>query len=70
MAIDWSRFGDEITQTCFCRCGAEFRSHAKIDMTVRKSVSKDPCPGCEDHDNLRRVSSDPESWSLSGDKVA
>jgi hypothetical protein len=63
--MDWSAFDSEgITQTCYCRCGTEYRSHAKINMEVRKSVSYDPCPSCSSHSNLWRTSSDPEIFTL------
>lgn len=63
--MDWSCFKDKpITQTCSCRCGAEYRTHAKINMDLRRSVPLDPCPGCGRHDNIRRTSDDPELWTL------
>lgn len=62
--MDWSAFGTEITQTCYCNCGAEYRSHAKTNMEVRRTISKSPCPSCGSHSNLWRASSDPETFTL------
>lgn len=64
--IDWSQFGDNVTTTCYCRCGGIYRSHAK---TVKhhgswKGCSQLPCPKCGKHDDLFRVSQDPESVTL------
>ena len=55
--------------TCYCRCGHVFRSHARIDMERRRSISRKPCPGCEKHDELRRVTSDQEVWTVSSKDV-
>ena len=65
-AVDWSIFDWPVSQTCYCRCGAEYRSHAKINMDLRRTVSKDPCPECGSHGNLRMSSSDPETMTLRG----
>lgn len=63
---DWTDFG-KVTQTIYCKCGAVFRSHAKIDMTILRSVSKDPCPSCSTRTNSRRTSFDTETMTLGGD---
>lgn len=56
MSIDWSKFGGEVSSTCTCICGREFRSHGGVDYASMKLVSKDPCPGCGRTDSIARVS--------------
>lgn len=65
--IDWESLG-EVSQTCFCRCGAEYRSRNKCVAYGDKQmamVSQNPCPSCDERvNNCHRISSDPEQWSL------
>ena len=65
--VDWTEFDQFPEDTCYCWCGCEYRSHAKMVKRDRLiMVSRKPCPGCgkvEGH--LRRVSSDPEVMTLS-----
>ena len=63
--IDWSNFG-KVDQTLDCRCGARFRSHAKLETVDGRMilVSKDACPGCGSHRNLWRAEGDPEQWGV------
>lgn len=67
--IDWSIFDGDPEQTCGCRCGHIFRSHAKLVMGVERPHSKTrkPCPACGRDDNCDRLSSDPEPYSIGGD---
>lgn len=64
--IDWTQFGDTVTSTAYCRCGMVFRSHAKaVNIEGRwKCVSRIPCPQCGQHDNIYRVSTDPEQFII------
>lgn len=64
-AIDWSAFAAYPPNTNYCRCGAVYRSHAKIAMALRRTVTKEPCPECGRHDDLRMSSSEPEAWRIS-----
>lgn len=69
--IDWESFG-KVDQTCFCKCGVEYRSHnkavrykASFNTMGFARISKEPCPGCgEQVNNCRKVSSDPEKWTV------
>ena len=63
-AIDWSVIEKYPENTCTCRCGKDFRSHAKFDMSLPGLVSRKPCPGCGSYRNLFRASSDPETMTL------
>jgi len=63
---DWSHFKGPVSQTVYCRCDAVFRSHAKMDMELRCTISKDPCPGCGLRTDARSVSGDPETQTLRG----
>lgn len=59
MNIDWSEFtGAE--DTCRCRCGKIFRSHAKFVMAAKGMITEKPCPHCGKNNDCRRVTSDPE----------
>lgn len=65
--IDWSIFDGDPEMTCGCRCGAEFRSHAKSFYTEgRKVITRKPCPQCGRNDNCNQISSDPEIFSIRG----
>lgn len=66
MEIDWSRFDRFTENTCACRCGAEFRSHTTVLTAPPRLVSRKPCPGCGQTENLRRASSDPEEFVIEG----
>lgn len=64
-SVNWSDLG-QVFQTLYCRCGMVYRSHHKL---VRKNdsfvgVAEKPCPDCGEHTNIRRASSDPESYSI------
>jgi hypothetical protein len=48
--------------TVYCRCGGVWRTHTKTDYVVGITMAKDPCPWCGKHDDVRRVSSDPERF--------
>lgn len=66
---DWSAFaGQEIDQTCACRCGTDYRSHAKLFRTEDNQgfdhISRYPCPNCGRHDDIRACYGDPESFTL------
>lgn len=64
--IDWSKFIEPVTQTCYCYCGARYRSHAKACMNEGKMmmISQKPCPVCDKHDNMFRIVNDPERWTV------
>jgi hypothetical protein len=64
--IDWSAFEDPVSTTCYCSCGAVYRSHAKAVMEIVRCVSKIPCPNCGENDSLKRVSTDLESFIIGG----
>lgn len=64
-AIDWRAFDAHPESTCFCRCEAVYRSHAKIVMEPSPHVvARKACPACGRTDNLRRVSSDREVMTI------
>lgn len=64
--IDWSVFDKYPDDTCFCRCGSEFRSHAKFATVAGSSglVSRKPCPACGKADDIWMVSADSETYTL------
>ena len=64
--IDWSASDRFPESTCFCGCGAVYRSHAKtatVGETLRL-VARKPCPACASGDRLVRASSDVEKVTL------
>ena len=66
MSIDWSNFDAYSESTCYCRCMAIFRSHARFVANPEPGlVSRKPCPKCGSTDHLFRVSSDQETEVLS-----
>jgi hypothetical protein len=69
-AIDWTPFDGLSESECACHCGAVFRSHAKtvVDNGRWTAVSRRPCPDCGKADRLRRISSDPERFTLGDDR--
>ena len=68
VVIDWSVFDQYPESTCDCRCGARFRSHAKVvrDKENLVTVTRKPCPDCNENDNCNRVRSDPERYVIRG----
>ena len=62
--IDWTPLLQYPPAENFCRCGVVYVSHAKIDMAIRRTVTRLPCPGCGRDDNLFRSSSPPESVTI------
>lgn len=65
MSIDWSAFDKFPQDTCYCRCGTAFRSHGKFVMAPSPGiVSREPCPSCGKTDDIAKVSSDPELYTL------
>jgi len=63
---DWSIHNEYSESTCFCQCGAIYRSHAKILMTEKPHlISRKPCPACQHTDLLTQISSDPEMYTIS-----
>jgi len=65
--IDWSVFDTHPEMTCDCRCGAVFRSHAKVvTIPAVRLVTRRPCPNCRKHGDVRRASSDPEKFTIGG----
>ena len=62
--IDWSGFTFS-EDTCTCRCGAVFQSHAKAFYDIeRVLVTRRPCPGCGQNDNCNHIESPPEPFTL------
>lgn len=68
--FDWSKFDTFPESTCYCRCGAVFRSHGRAAMTPPPphAVSRKPCPKCGKSDDITRIQSDPESMTLGREK--
>jgi hypothetical protein len=66
--VDWSKFTDPPCTTVTCRCGYVFRSHAKTVKVDGRwiAVSKEPCIQCGRSDNIWKVSTDPESFTIRG----
>ena len=64
--IDWAPLQQYEESTCYCNCGKVFGSHAKGVSTGAgfSVVSQRPCPSCGQNDDLRRVSSPPEKWTV------
>ncbi len=61
--IDWRPFDGDPEPTCSCRCGVDFRSHAKAFYEGgRVAYSRKPCPSCGRHDNIRAIRSDWERF--------
>lgn len=68
--IDWSKRGP-VTSSCYCRCGCVFRSHAKNVKVGDRwwCVTQKPCPQCGSNEDVRRVSYDPESYTITKDDI-
>lgn len=66
--IDWSKFTEPPTTTCYCRCGTRYRSHCKSARVegLWRLVSQKPCPGCGKTNDCYRASTDPESFTIRG----
>ncbi len=66
--IDWSDFDGDAESTCYCGCGAVYRSHAKSHRQGETitTVTRKHCPDCGSHTDCRRISSDPESFTVRG----
>lgn len=63
--VDWSKFDGLPKPTVFCLCGEEYRSHAKYVMEPPPHMeSQDPCPKCGKNDYIRKVSHDPEKYTI------
>lgn len=61
--INWTKFtGAE--DTCYCRCGKVFRSHAKYVMSAARMVTRKECPSCGKNNNCWRVASDSETIEI------
>lgn len=65
--IDWLMFDKNgyAESTCHCRCGVNYRSHAKFVGDLGCCVSRKQCPSCGRIDQLFKIESDPEVWTLS-----
>ena len=63
MGIDWSKFTHS-EDTCHCRCGEIFRSHAKYVATVKRVITRKQCPECSKDDDCWRVASDQETMTI------
>lgn len=63
--IDWSKRDQFSEDTVECRCGVQFRSHAKaVFGGGGRIVSRKPCPGCGATEWHRASRSDPETYEL------
>ena len=64
--FDWNTFDGIPENTCFCNCGTIFRSHSKGMMVngKYKLITKKACPACNTTDNCRKISSDPELFTV------
>ena len=60
--IDWTKIPWKAE--CTCKCGEVFQSAAKYYGLISRMVSKEPCPSCGSHVNLRRVSSSPQRFTI------
>jgi hypothetical protein len=71
LGVDWAEFEGDSRGTCFCNCGAQFRSHTKIvslnDELVQ--VYEYPCPGCDKVTGIFRTSYEYESFTITSDDV-
>lgn len=61
--IDWSKFISS-EDTCYCRCGKTFRSHAKYVLSVEKIITRKDCPSCGKNNDCWRVASDSETIEI------
>jgi len=70
--IDWSAHDEFSENTCYCRCGAVFRSHVKLIELEQRWVSatRKPCSGCGSRVNCKGIESDPETFTIKGKKDA
>ncbi len=64
--VDFSAFEhDSISQTIYCVCDTLYRSHGKLVMEPKPHyVTLKPCPGCGHNNTVRRVSNDPEIFTI------
>jgi len=65
--IDWAVFDKYPENTCYCRCDAVFRSHAKSVIMPDESlqmITRSPCPNCGKNDDCWRISGDPETFMV------
>jgi hypothetical protein len=70
---DWSEMDRFGKSTCYCRCETVFRSQAKVAFDASGKpwlLTRTPCPACGRDDACRRVSSDPETMTIDGNKGA
>lgn len=59
---------DEPEDTCYCKCGAVYRSPSKLKYIDGDFVllTGKPCPGCgKSKNNCFKISSDPEAFVVS-----
>lgn len=65
--IDWTVFDKYSEDTCYCGCGAVFRSHGKfVNKPKCGLVTRKPCPACGKNDDICRLSADPETFTIKG----
>lgn len=72
--IDWSEFDSEPEQTIWCKCDwgvAIYRSHSKHfwEGKFKGAWSRQPCPHCGSHNNIFKVSYDPEEWVIKKEDI-
>lgn len=68
VAHDWTPHRQWDENTNHCACGAVWRSHHKIKMTLSYGMvafTEKPCPVCGSHTNVRKSESGPERMTLS-----
>ncbi len=62
--IDWAAQDKYPEDTCTCRCGTVYRTHARMIMVPTPNiVARKPCPACGGI-ALTRASSDPEAMTI------
>jgi hypothetical protein len=58
-------------QICYCWCNPvePFYSHCYIDFSDGAKYSKEPCPKCGSHTNIRKISSEKDTFIIRGGDV-
>jgi hypothetical protein len=70
--IDWSIFSPGDEGQVSCRCGGSYSSHVKgiwVAEDQYKMHSQRPCPNCGQDDDIYRVTTEPESFTITPDDV-
>ena len=63
--IDWTKHDQYPEMTCYCKCGAVYRSHTKFIIVLNPHTeSRKPCPRCGSTSDVIRACSDPEKQTI------